>query len=98
MAERLIGDWNERQARRMPLLLAPTMGAALASRYWFRGPACRTIQAIDMREVDRPPRHGRNQPHPRAVVSFTPGEPIALAPRLNGALSNSPLLQRRVAC
>jgi hypothetical protein len=29
-AERLIGDWNERQARRMPLLFAPAIGAALA--------------------------------------------------------------------
>jgi hypothetical protein len=29
-AERLIGAWNERQARRMPLLFAPTIGAALA--------------------------------------------------------------------
>ena len=27
-AERLIGAWNERQARRMPLLFAPTIGAA----------------------------------------------------------------------
>ena len=26
-AERLIGAWNERQARRMPLLFAPTIGA-----------------------------------------------------------------------
>jgi transglutaminase-like putative cysteine protease len=31
-AERLIGDWNERQARRMPLLFAPTTGAAFAAR------------------------------------------------------------------
>jgi len=34
-AERLIGAWNERQARRMPMLFSPTIGAALASRYWF---------------------------------------------------------------
>jgi len=27
-AERLIGAWNERQSRRMPLLFAPTIGAA----------------------------------------------------------------------
>jgi hypothetical protein len=32
-AERLIAAWNERQARRMPLLFAPTIGAALAARY-----------------------------------------------------------------
>jgi hypothetical protein len=34
-AERLIGAWNERQARRMPLLFAPTIGAALAARHHF---------------------------------------------------------------
>jgi hypothetical protein len=29
-AERLIGAWNERQARRMPMLFSPTIGAAIA--------------------------------------------------------------------
>jgi hypothetical protein len=51
-AERLVDDWNERQARRMPLLFSPTIGAAIAARYWFlwvRCPACRTINAIDLR-------------------------------------------------
>jgi hypothetical protein len=55
-AERLIAAWNERQAKRMPMLFAPTIGAALAARYWFlwvRCPACRTTQAVDLREVDR---------------------------------------------
>jgi hypothetical protein len=55
-AERLIADWNERQARRMPLLFTPTIGAAIAARYWFlwvRYPACRTINAIDLRTLDR---------------------------------------------
>jgi hypothetical protein len=32
-AERLVGAWNERQARRMPLLFAPTIGAALAAPF-----------------------------------------------------------------
>jgi hypothetical protein len=41
--ERLIADWNERQARRMPLLFSPTIGAAY-----------RTINA-DLRTVDRHP-------------------------------------------
>jgi hypothetical protein len=57
-AQRLIADWNERQARRMPLLFAPTIGAALAARYWFlwvRCPACRTTQAVDLRALDRHP-------------------------------------------
>ncbi len=57
-AERLIGAWNERQAQRMPMLFSPTIGAALASRYWYlwvRCPACRTTQAIDLRRIDRHP-------------------------------------------
>ena len=31
-AERLIGAWNERQAKRMPMLFSPTIGAAIAAR------------------------------------------------------------------
>jgi len=44
-AERLITAWNERQARRMPLLFAPTIGATHASRHhflWASCSACRT--------------------------------------------------------
>jgi hypothetical protein len=55
-AERLICDWNERQARRMPLLFVPTIGAAITARYWYlwvRCPACRTTQAVDLRTLDR---------------------------------------------
>ena len=57
-AERLIAAWNERQAQRMPMLFAPTIGAALAARHWFlwvHCPACRTTQAIDLRTLDRHP-------------------------------------------
>jgi hypothetical protein len=62
-AEGLIAAWNERQAKRMPMLFSPTIGAAIAARYWFLWiccPACRTINAIDLRAVDR---------HPDAAVS-----------------------------
>jgi hypothetical protein len=55
-AERLIAAWNERQAKRMPMLFSPTIGAAIAARYWFLWvccPACRTINAIDLRTLDR---------------------------------------------
>jgi len=55
-AEWLIAAWNERQERRMPTLFSPTIGAAIAARYWFlwvRCPACRTINAIDLRTLDR---------------------------------------------
>ena len=48
-AERLIAVWNERQARRMPMLFSPTIDAALASRHWYllvRCPACCTTQSL----------------------------------------------------
>ena len=55
-AERLIGAWNERQAQRMPMLFSPTIGTAITARHWFlwvRCPACRTINAVDLRTLDR---------------------------------------------
>jgi hypothetical protein len=55
-AEGLIAAWNERQARRMPLLFTPTIGAALAARHhflWVYCPACRTTRDIDLRTLDR---------------------------------------------
>jgi hypothetical protein len=51
-----LGAWNERQAKRMPMLFSPTIGAAITAGYWFlwvRCPACRTINAIDLRTLDR---------------------------------------------
>ena len=44
-AMQLIAAWNERQAKRMPMLFSPTIGAAIKARYWYlwvRCPACRT--------------------------------------------------------
>src|SRR5437868_3273625 len=55
-AERLIEHWNERQAKRMPMLFSPTIGAAITAGYWFlwvRCPACRTTNAIDLRTLER---------------------------------------------
>jgi hypothetical protein len=62
-AEDLIAAWNERQTKRMPMLFSPTIGAAVTAGYWFlwpRCPACRTINAIDLRTLDR---------HPNAAVT-----------------------------
>jgi hypothetical protein len=62
-AERLIAAWNERQALPAPMIFSPTIGAAIRAGYWFlwvRCPACRTINAIDLRTLDR---------HPDAAVS-----------------------------
>jgi len=56
--EGLIGAWNERQAERMPMIFSPTIGAALAARYWFlwvRCSACRSTTSIDLRCLDRHP-------------------------------------------
>jgi hypothetical protein len=66
-AERLVAVWNERLKRQMPMLFAPTIGAAIAAGYWFlwvRCPACRTINAIDLRTLDR---H-----HDAAITSLIP--------------------------
>jgi hypothetical protein len=32
--ELLITAWNERQAKRMPMLFSPTIGAAITAGYW----------------------------------------------------------------
>jgi len=66
-AERLIAAWNERQAMRAPMIFSPTIGAAIRAGYWFlwvRCPACRTINAMDLRALDR---H-----HDAAVTSLIP--------------------------
>jgi len=75
-AERLIAAWNERQAKRMPMLFSPTIGAAIIAGYWFlwvRCPACCTTNAIDLRTRDRH-RDGRDQPYSGAIVPLLPAE------------------------
>jgi hypothetical protein len=39
-AERLIAAWNERQAKRMPMLFSPTIAAAITAGYWFLWVRC----------------------------------------------------------
>jgi hypothetical protein len=34
-AAQLIAAWNERQAKRMPMLFSPTLGAAIRARHWY---------------------------------------------------------------
>jgi hypothetical protein len=44
-----------RQAKRMPMLFSPTIGAAITAGYWFlraRCPACRTTGDVDLRTLD----------------------------------------------
>jgi hypothetical protein len=47
-ATRLIDAWDERQARRVPFLLTPTI-SALAARRWF---SC-TTRDVDLRTLDQ---------------------------------------------
>ena len=54
-AEQLVTAWNERQAKRTPMLFSPTIGAAITAGYWFlraRCPACRTTGDVDLRTLD----------------------------------------------
>jgi hypothetical protein len=54
-ADHPIAVWNERQAKRMPMLFSPTISAAIAASYWFlwaRCPACRTTGDVDLRSLD----------------------------------------------
>jgi hypothetical protein len=77
-AETLIAIWNERQARRMPLLFAPTIGATVVARHhflWVYCPACRTTRDIDLRTLDRHRDAAINEPDPVAVLPLLPTSP-----------------------
>jgi hypothetical protein len=66
-ADHLITVWNERQAKRMPMLFSPTIGAAITAGYWFlraRCPACRTTGDVELGTLDW--HHGA------AVTALTP--------------------------
>ena len=57
-AERVIGVRNERQAKRMPMLFLPTIGAAVPRGTGSCGCAVRPaapFQAVDLRTLDRHP-------------------------------------------
>jgi hypothetical protein len=71
----LIAAWNERQAIGAPIIFSPTIGAAVTAGYWFlwvRCPACRTINAIDLRALDRHPDAAVTIP--RIVLQVMPAE------------------------
>jgi hypothetical protein len=47
--------YPRRQAKQMPMLFSPTIGAAITAGYWFlqaRCPACRTTGDVDLRTLD----------------------------------------------
>jgi hypothetical protein len=77
-AERLVVAWNERQAKRMPMLFAPTIRAAIAARHWFLWiycPACRNTSSVDPRRLDR---------HHAAAVTSLKEWPVLLRPNSPG--------------
>ena len=55
-AIRVIAAWNERQARRLPMVFVPTIGAALSTRHhfvWVHCRDCRAVRDVDLRMVNR---------------------------------------------
>src|ERR1700731_632029 len=77
-AGRLVAAWNERQAKRMPMLFSPTIGCALKARHWFlwvRCPACHTTQSVDLRKSCRAGPVARTPRSPNLSVSPTKASP-----------------------
>jgi hypothetical protein len=76
-AERLVAAWNERQAKRMPMLFSPNdrrrhRGAVLVSVGVLPGvPDHQRDRPADARP---PPRRRSDKPHSRAVVPFVPAK------------------------
>jgi hypothetical protein len=51
----VVAVWNERQAKRMPMLVSPIIGAAITAGYWFlqaRCPACHATGDVDLRALE----------------------------------------------
>jgi hypothetical protein len=58
-AAQLVAAWNKRQAKQMPMLFSPTIGASITAGYWFlraRCPACRTTGDVNLRALEVLPR------------------------------------------
>jgi hypothetical protein len=73
--DHLIAAWNDRHARRMPMLFSPTIGAATTAGYWFLRARCLPrywrYRPADARLA---PRCRRNRAHSGAVMSRLPAE------------------------
>lgn len=55
------------------MLFAPTIGTALAARYWYvlvRCPACRTTQSIDLRRLHRHRKVAVSKPLASQTISY----------------------------
>jgi hypothetical protein len=61
----------------MPMRFSPTIGAAVAAGYWLlwvRCPACRTINAVDLRTLDRHRDAAVTSPHSSTLLPLVPTE------------------------
>jgi hypothetical protein len=76
-AERLIAAWNERQAKRMPMLFSPTNRRR--HHRWLLV-SVGALSGLPHHKRDQPaharpsPRRGRDQSHSRAVLPLLPAE------------------------
>jgi hypothetical protein len=76
-AGRLVAAWNERQAKRMPMLFSPTIGCALKARHWFSVGALSGLPYDAVRRFanGRPPcLRCPDEPHSRLIVPVLPAE------------------------
>jgi len=76
-AERLIDAWNERQAKRMPMLFSPTIGAAITAGCWLLWVRCPGLPHDERNRSShaRPSsRRGRDRPHSSIVLPLMPAE------------------------
>jgi hypothetical protein len=75
-AEQLVTAWNERQAKRAPMLFSPTIGAAITAGYWFLRARCHLPRHRRRRPAGArlAPRRGRDGADPGAVVPILPAE------------------------
>jgi hypothetical protein len=88
-ALRFVTEWNERQAQRAPLLISPTIGAAITAQHWHLWVRC---SGLLLYPIDRPAAarlapgcHG-DIADPQAVVPLPPAacavaELVKLSPR-----------------
>jgi hypothetical protein len=99
-AEHLIAAWNERQAKRMPMIFSPTIGAVVVARYWFLWVRCPRlpIDEQDLRRLDRHPYSAVTSLIPAlSCRSRRPNAPFAELVRLSRNLRCAPESGRSVA-
>jgi hypothetical protein len=80
-AERLIAAWNERQAKRMPMLFLPTIGAVITAGYGSCGSAvrlaARRTRFTCARSIRHPDAAATSLMPPLSCRSCRPNAPFA---------------------